>query len=276
MPTGTEDALERILRCGDPNYGLTLFHCPDCKVHMAVPFSCKQRICPSCSNRRAEDVSDRLLEQLPQVTYRHVVVTLPMKMGLRKRLQQDPRLYRHVSRLLHRLFCRWLPGQVSCHRNRREEKEKALPGIIMAVQTFGMGLRQHPHFHCLVTDGVFFPDGQFWPLGSWNTGELCEQVRASVLQSLVARQCLSEESAVHVDPRRNLSPRRARVGGEQSSAPETAAHERKSGRRRTTKTSARGYFEPTGTRPEPGHTPNADACAPPAPGITWEMSGSEP
>ena len=87
MPISTEDALERILRCGDPNYGLTLFHCPDCKVPMAVPFSCKQRICPSCSNRRAEDVSDRLLEQLPQVTYRHVVVTLPMKMGLRKRLQ---------------------------------------------------------------------------------------------------------------------------------------------------------------------------------------------
>ena len=69
----TEEALEKILRCGDPNYGLTLFHCPDCKVHVAVPFSCKQRICPSCSNRRAEDVSDRLLEQLPKVTYRHVV-----------------------------------------------------------------------------------------------------------------------------------------------------------------------------------------------------------
>jgi hypothetical protein len=195
MSTGTEEALERILRCGDPNYGLTLFHCPDCQVHMAVPFSCKQRICPSCSNRRAEDVSDRLLEQLPKVTYRHVVVTLPMKMGLRKRLQQDPRLYRHVARLLHRLFCRWLPAQVGCHRNRREEREKALPGIIMAVQTFGTGLRQHPHFHCLVTDGVFFPDHQFWPLGCWNTADLCDRVRASVLQSLVARQCLSKESA---------------------------------------------------------------------------------
>ena len=32
-------------------------------------------------------------------------------MGLRKPLQQDPRLYRHVARLLHRLFCRWLPAR---------------------------------------------------------------------------------------------------------------------------------------------------------------------
>jgi hypothetical protein len=59
-----------------------------------------------------------------------------------------------------------------------------------------MGLRQHPHFHCLVTDGVFFPDRQFWlsRIG-WNTTDLCEQVRTSVLQSLVARQCLSDDSA---------------------------------------------------------------------------------
>ena len=153
---------------------------------MAVPFSCKQRICPSCSNRRAEDVSHRFLEQLPEVTYRHVVATFPIKMGLRKRLQQDPGLYRGFARLLHRLFCRWLPVQVGCHRNRRKERAGALPGVIMAVQTFGTGLRQHPHFHSLVTDGVFFPDGQFWPLGCWNTTDLCEHVRTSVLQSLVA------------------------------------------------------------------------------------------
>jgi hypothetical protein len=162
---------------------------------MALPFSCKQRICPSCSSRRAEDISERLIETLPEVPYRHVVVTFPKKMGLRKRFQQDPRLYRQTSRLIHGLFCRWLPAQIKCHRNRRDERERALPGIIMAVQTFGAGLRAHPHFHCLVTDGAFFPDGQVWSLGCWNAADLCEKVRASVLRSLVARQCLSKEAA---------------------------------------------------------------------------------
>ncbi len=195
LPGGTEEALERLLRCGDPQYGLTLFHCPECRVKMALPFSCKQRICPSCSNRRAEDVSERLLERLPQVTYRHVVITMPKKMGLRKRFQQHRRLYRQTARLLHRLLCRWLPAQVGCHRNRRDERAKALPGVIMAVQTFGAGLRAHPHFHCLVTDGAFFPDGQFWQLGAWNTTDLCDKVRTSVIQSLVAQQCLSTDTA---------------------------------------------------------------------------------
>jgi hypothetical protein len=36
---------------------------------MALPFSCKQRICPSCSSRRAEDISERLIETLPEVPY---------------------------------------------------------------------------------------------------------------------------------------------------------------------------------------------------------------
>ena len=86
-------------------------------------------------------MSERLLERLPQVTYRHVVITMPKKMGLRKRFQQHRRLYRQTARLLHRLLCRWLPAQVGCHRNRRDERAKALPGVIMAVQTFGAGQR---------------------------------------------------------------------------------------------------------------------------------------
>lgn len=35
--------MEKLLHCGDPRYGLTLLHCPDCQIHMAVPFSCKTR-----------------------------------------------------------------------------------------------------------------------------------------------------------------------------------------------------------------------------------------
>ena len=54
-------------------------------------------------------------------------------MGLRKRFQQDTRLYRKAARLFHRLLSRWVPDQIRCHRNKRDQKEYALPGIIMAV-----------------------------------------------------------------------------------------------------------------------------------------------
>ena len=46
-----------------------------------------------------------------------------------------------------------MASQIGCHRNRRDEKERARPGIIMAVQTFGAGLKSHVHFHILIIPG---------------------------------------------------------------------------------------------------------------------------
>jgi len=73
-----------------------------------VPFSCKTRVCPSCINRRAEVLSHSLAEKLPEGDYRHLVVTLPKKMGLRKRFQLDTRLQRQIGRLVHRVITRWM------------------------------------------------------------------------------------------------------------------------------------------------------------------------
>ena len=60
---------------------------------MAVAFSCKTRVCLSCINRRAEVLSYSLAEKLPEGDYRHLVVTLPKKMGLRKRFQLGARVF---------------------------------------------------------------------------------------------------------------------------------------------------------------------------------------
>ena len=195
LPLQSARVMEKLLRCGDPRYGLTLLHCPDCQVHMAVPFSCKTRVCPSCINRRAEVLSHTLAEKLPEGDYRHLVVTLPKKMGLRKRFQLDTRLHRQIGRVVHRVITRWMARQIGCHRNRREERDQAKPGIIMAVQSFGSGLKSHVHFHILVTDGLYFPDGSFFALGFWDQPSLLGELRHSILKSLVARSCLQPETA---------------------------------------------------------------------------------
>ena len=195
LPSQAEKIIDKLVRCGDPHYGLTLLHCADCNIHLAVPFSCKTRVCPSCVNRRAECLSYSLAEKLPEGDYRHLVVTLPKKMGLRKRFQLDTRLHRQIGRLVHRVIGRWMASQIGCHRNRREEKERARPGIIMAVQSFGAGLKSHVHFHILVSDGVYFPDGNYYALGYWDEAALLSQLRHSILKSLVARKCLQSETA---------------------------------------------------------------------------------
>ena len=94
------------------------------------------------------------------------MVNLPKKMG-----QLDTRLHRQIGRLVHRVIGRWMASQIGCHRTPREQKEQARPGIIMAVQSFGAGLKNYVHFHILVTDGVYFPyfpDGSYYALGYWD------------------------------------------------------------------------------------------------------------
>ena len=195
LPREAERVIDRLVRCGDPRYGLSLLHCPDCRLHLAVPYSCKTRVCPSCVNRRAEVLAQSLAEKLPEVDFRHLVITLPKKMGLRKRFQLNPRLQRQIGRLLHRVLTRWTAAQIGCHRNRRDQREKARPGIIMAVQSFGAGLKTHVHYHILITDGIWFPDGSYYALGHWDQTSLLGQLRHSILKSLVARGCLQPETA---------------------------------------------------------------------------------
>lgn len=148
-----------------------------------------------CVNRRAEVLAHSLAEKLPEGDYRHLVITLPKKMGLRKRFQLDTRLHRQIGRLIHRVLTRWTASQIGCHRNRKEEREKARPGIIMAVQSFGAGLKSHVHYHILISDGVWFPDGSYYALGHWDQASLLSQLRHSILKSLVARKCLQLETA---------------------------------------------------------------------------------
>ena len=51
------------------------------------------------------------------------------------------------------------------------------------------------HYHILVTDGVYFPDGSYFALGFWDQPSLLSELRHSILKSLVARKCLQAETA---------------------------------------------------------------------------------
>ena len=98
--------------CGDPNFGVTRFSCCACNIELAVPFSCKTRICPSCAKRRAEEVAANLVERLPAVGHRHLVVTIPRKAGLRLRILEDPKLFRKLAQIIVRVLRRQMVRQL--------------------------------------------------------------------------------------------------------------------------------------------------------------------
>ena len=67
--SSNSSSVVQAARCyEDPNLGIMLFKCCSCKISLAVPFSCKTRICPSCIARKAETTAIHVLERLPQVS----------------------------------------------------------------------------------------------------------------------------------------------------------------------------------------------------------------
>jgi hypothetical protein len=86
--------------------------------------------------------------------------------------------------------------QVSMNRHRKSELEKVLkPGILMCQHSFSSDLSFHPHWHLIVSDGVFTPDGDFYHLWNWDTKAILENLRSSILRAFVRWTKLSPELA---------------------------------------------------------------------------------
>jgi len=195
LASHVEKVWNDFLKCGDYNQGVVLPKCPGCGTSLAVPYSCKTRICPSCMTRRAEDLAVTLGDILPRVPYRHVVITFPRLMGIRHRVREDPTLLRRLVRLSVGVVTRELRREVRAHRHRREELAAALPGVVAACQSAGDCLQYHPHIHALITDGVFLPSGDFYGYLDWDSGRLTGLLRDSVLASFTRLGLLSPEAA---------------------------------------------------------------------------------
>ena len=70
-----------------------------------------------------------------------------------------------------------------------------LPGIVMAIHTFGEYLDFHPHLHALVADGLFTRDGQFHVLPEVSLKPVEEMFRARLITFLAKRGLLPPERA---------------------------------------------------------------------------------
>jgi len=147
-------------------------------------FSCKGRyFCPSCHQKRVLQfgtwVADEVLAPVP---HRQYVFTIP-KM-LRIYFRRDRRLLGKLSQcaadVLKTLF-------------RAAGKDPtAVPGIIIAIQTYGDLVNFHPHLHALVTDGVFTRAGWFVAFPKIDLSALERLFRHRVLRLLLRERRIDE------------------------------------------------------------------------------------
>ena len=155
----------RYLDCGDLHFGFARVRCEDCGHEFLLPFSCKRRhFCPSCHQKRVVEFGQWLCEEvLKYVPHRQWVFSIPKR--LRIYFMMDRSLLAKLSQCAWKVLSRYLKQAVPY--------EHAVPGAVIAVQSFGDFQQFNSHLHVIVSDGCFYGHGFF---------KLCQTPQAKDLE----------------------------------------------------------------------------------------------
>ena len=72
-------------------------------------------------------------------------------------------------------------------------EEDAVPGAVIAIQSFEDFLGFNPHLHVLISDGFFYGDGMFMVAPSFGTKDLEKLFRYKVFKMLLSRKKITED-----------------------------------------------------------------------------------
>ena len=174
---------------------------PECRLEYFRPFSCRgfhplggppHRLCPSCSQKRSllfsEYLDEHLLLALP---HRQFVFTLPK--ALRVFLRYDQRLFGLISRLIFSLIVEFYSAAAG---------KPISSASILAYQPFSDALRFKPHFHALILEDGFNPNGQFYFLPIHDTARLTQLLRQRTVGLFLKLGLITEPPFGHPCPQR--------------------------------------------------------------------------
>jgi hypothetical protein len=144
------ETVRKIVACRTPALGCHLYTCPQCGRREVVPHSCKSRFCPACGKHATDRWTARVLNDLLDVPYHHLVLAVPAHLrGV---------LSFNRPGTLNLLFS---AATAALTQWAREQHGMRL-GIVAVLHTFGSDLKWHPHLHLLVTEGGLSLDGSLW------------------------------------------------------------------------------------------------------------------
>lgn len=177
--------IDKFRGCGDPKHGFILLVCEGCHDIRRIPYRCKSRFCTTCSTGEAEEWSRIMMQEVIQVTHRHVVFTLDEK--LRIIFQK------------HRFLLKGLMDEAVCIiQDWFAQKYKVTPGVIAGLHTFGARMNFNPHVHMLVSMGGMRKNGE-WKSYDYLPFEMLRKQWQTVVLKLI-RKSLSEAEKKKVQP----------------------------------------------------------------------------
>ena len=137
------DEVEKIINCGNPDYGYALYVCDHCKKFVKVPFRCKSRFCNTCGVKYAQDRAFSMTKKSIRCKHRHIVFTMSNKLWPYFQKYRD---------LLDGLF-EAASSSILSWFYELNKSQNFTPGIMCTLHTFGRDLKWNPHIHMLCTEG---------------------------------------------------------------------------------------------------------------------------
>ncbi len=113
----------------------------------------------------ADSAAHLVDEVLPKRPIRQWVLSVPFP--LRYLFATNPQVMSHVLTITHRVISTFL-----IKRSGRTVKSGTQSGAVTLIQRFGSALNLNLHFHMLYLNGVYDPNGYFWPVKPPTPGDI--------------------------------------------------------------------------------------------------------
>lgn len=137
------EEVNKIINCGNTDFGYALYVCDHCGKFLKVPFSCKSRFCNSCGVKYAQDRALSMAKRSIRCKHRHIVFTMSDKLWS---------YFQKYRFLLDGLFDAASQSVLSWFHELNKSQDFK-PGIMCTLHTFGRDLKWNPHIHMLCTEG---------------------------------------------------------------------------------------------------------------------------
>ena len=129
----------KILVCRTSFLGYNLFICQKCLKSIKTPHSCKSRFCSSCGKKATDNWIKTAFNTLPKTKWQQITLTMPDKLW--------------DFFWLNRYLMGEVPKIAPAIIKQLAEKDGFLPGIFLAIHTFGRDLKRNFHIHLSTTIG---------------------------------------------------------------------------------------------------------------------------
>lgn len=138
----------KLLICKTSFLGYHLYVCPDCKRSIKTPHSCKSRFCPSCGKKATDDWIKNSFNNLPNTKWQHITFTMPDAFW--------------NFFWINRYLMNKLPSIAANIIKKLAVQKGFIPGIYLAIHTFGRDLKRNIHLHLSTTVGGISQEKDSW------------------------------------------------------------------------------------------------------------------